>query len=80
MSKSEGFLEEFQKCGGAKDIAKLLAVAGVGAAAGGGGAYAYGEHKRKKHLKQLSDLFRQANVAENRMIAQRAFQAGRQGA
>ena len=46
-------------------------------AAGGGAAYVHGESKRKKHLKQLADLFRQANIQEKRMIAQRAFQAGR---
>jgi len=78
MSRSKGFLEEIQKEANMKQIAKYLAAAGGGAALGGGAAYAVGEKKRKTHLKQLADLFRQANIAENKMIAQRAFQAGKQ--
>ena len=75
---AKGFLEEIQKTGNAKQIAKLLGAGAAGAAIGGGGAYMHGENKRKTHLKQLADLFRKANMAENKMIAQRAFQAGKQ--
>jgi len=78
MIHSEGFLEEVQKTANTKQIAKILGGAGLGALAGGGAAYAYGEKKRKSHLKQLANLFRQANMAENKMIARRAFAAGKQ--
>jgi len=75
----EGFLAEVEqtKEASAKAIAKVLGLMGAGAAVGAGGTHVLAEKKRKSQLKQLADLFRQANIQENRLIAQRAFQAGR---
>jgi hypothetical protein len=82
MYINEGFLDEMKKEGAAgssrlMSALKALGFAGAGAAAGAGGAYAVGEKKRKTQLKQLADLFRQANLAENKLLAQRAFAAGK---
>lgn len=75
-----GFVHEFQKTAKAKQIAKILGIAGAGAAAGAGGAHIVGEKKRKGQLKELADLFRKANVQENKLIARRAYQAGAKNA
>jgi len=79
MSVCDGFMNEFQKTGGAKSIAKAVGLAAAGAAAGAGGTHLYAEKKRKKQLSELAGLFREANATENRIIAQKAFQAGRRG-
>ena len=74
-------MAQMAKKGSVAGLLKKLVVPGAaaagGAAAGAGGAYLLGESKRKKQLQQLADLFRKANMQENRMIAHRAFQAGR---
>ena len=78
MFINEGFLDEMQKEGaGTAAVLKALGIAGAGAAAGAGGAYVVGEKKRKSQLKELANLFRSANMQENRMIAGRAFRAGK---
>lgn len=77
MYVNEGFLEEMSKCAmNYKAVAKALGIGAGGAAVGAGGAYMMGEKKRKTQLKQLADLFRQANMAENKVLMRRAFQAG----
>lgn len=73
---NEGFFQEMRKTA-IHPILKGVMAGGAGAALGGGAAYAAGEHKRKKQLKQLADLFRQANMAENKILSQRAYQAGK---
>ena len=79
MYINDGFVDEMSKVAvNYKAVAKALGLAGTGAAAGAGGAYVMGEKKRKKQLQQLADLFRQANMAENKVLARRYFQAGRQ--
>jgi len=78
ISANETFLDEMQKLGTMGNMAKMVAGVGAGAAAGAGGAYLLGEKKRKTHLRQLSDLFRQANIAENSLIRRKSFIAGAQ--
>lgn len=75
---NEGFLEEMHKTA-LHPLMKGVMAAGGGAAVGGGAAYVAGESKRKKQLKQLADLFRQANMAENKILSQRAYAAGKSG-
>ena len=72
-------------------LAPYLIGAGTGAAATGGAAYLMGRKRKKQHaeqlagseakrkgqLKHLAGLFRKANVAENRQLAQKYYRAGR---